>query len=348
MSFRDRLVAAWYKPRPTPLALLLLPLSVVFRAVVAGRRALFRMGVLRTARLPVPVIVVGNVTAGGTGKTPLALALADALAVRGMHPGIVSRGYGGRHAQQHDAPHLVTRGDDPADVGDEPLLYASRGFPCAIGRDRVAAARLLLRREHGVDVLISDDGLQHYALGRDVEIAVVDGARGIGNGRMIPAGPLREPASRLAEVALVVITETPGGAAHVPREVPRDARLFVQRLVPDASLYRVGDPGTAKPVESFAGMRVHAVAGIGHPQRFFATLERLGLAVSPHAFPDHHPFSPVDLALPGHAPIVMTAKDAVKCRRFADARCWYLPVRAQVDAEFIDCVEKLIRGPEAP
>jgi tetraacyldisaccharide 4'-kinase len=348
MRFRDRLVAAWYRPSLTPLSAVLLPLAAVFRGVVAARRALFRTGVLKTVRVGVPVVVVGNVTVGGTGKTPLALALADSLAVRGLHPGIVSRGYGGRHSEQHDAPVVVTRDDDPADVGDEPLLYASRGFPVAIGRDRAAAAELLLRRERDVDVLISDDGLQHYRLGRDVEIAVVDGARGLGNGRMMPAGPLREPASRLREVALVVVTETPEGVVRVPPEVPKDANLFVQRLAPDASLYRVGDPGTARPVESFAGARVHAVAGIGHPQRFFATLERLGLAVTPHAFPDHHAFTPVDLALPGAAPIVMTAKDAVKCRRFADARCWYLPVRSQIDAELTDCVEKLIRGPEAP
>jgi tetraacyldisaccharide 4'-kinase len=348
MRFRDRLVAAWYRPSLTPLSAALLPLSIAFRIVVAARRALYRRGVLKTVHVGVPVVVVGNITVGGTGKTPLALALADSFAVRGRHPGIVSRGYGGRHAQQNDPPVVVTREDDPADVGDEPLLYASRGFPVAIGRDRAAAAQLLLRRHPQVDVLISDDGLQHYGLDRDVEIVVVDGARGLGNGRMIPAGPLREPASRLREAELVVVTETPDGVANAPPEAAHDVPRFVQRLVPDASLYRVGDPGTARPVTSFAGTRAHAVAGIGHPQRFFSTLEQLGLSITPHAFPDHHAFTPVDLALPGHAPIVMTAKDAVKCRRFADARCWYLPVRSHIEPELTDLVEKLIRGPEAP
>jgi tetraacyldisaccharide 4'-kinase len=348
MRFRDRLVAAWYRPGITPLAVALWPSSLPFRVAVALRRALYRAGVLKSVHVRAPVIVVGNVTAGGTGKTPLALALAESLAVRAWHPGIVSRGYGGRHAAQREAPVLVTREDDPVDVGDEPLLYARQGFPVAIGADRVAAAQCLLREHPEVDVVISDDGLQHHGLARDVEIAVIDGARGLGNGFAIPAGPMREPASRLAEVAAVVVTQTPDGVADIPPEVPVDARRFVQRLVPDASLYCVADPGIVKPVTAVAGERVHAIAGIGHPDRFFATLERLGLRVTPHPFPDHHAFSPSDIALPGPQAIVMTAKDAVKCRRFADARCWYLPVRSQVDAELTDLVERLIRGPEAP
>lgn len=348
MSFRDRLVAAWYAPRLLPLAALLLPLSWLFAPVVAIRRALYRVGVLRVARVPVAVVVVGNITAGGTGKTPLALALAEALAVRGLHPGVVSRGYGGRHAAQGDPPIVVTREDDPIDVGDEPLLFAARGFPVAIGRARAGAAQVLLGAHPEVNVLIADDGLQHYRLARDVEIALIDGARGFGNGRMIPAGPLREPVARLADVAAIVVTESPEGAAVVPSGLPADVPVFVQRLVPDTSLYRVADPGSIRPIAEFAGEQVHAIAGIGHPERFFTTLERLGLVVTRLPFPDHHSFVPSDLALPGAKTIVMTAKDAVKCRAFADTRCWYLPVSAEIDAGLIDRVEKAIRGPEAP
>ncbi len=348
MSFRDRLVAAWYSPRLAPLAALLLPLSWLFALIVALRRALYRIGVLHSVRTPVAVVVVGNITAGGTGKTPLALALAEALAVRGLHPGAVSRGYGGRHAAQGDPPMVVAREDDPCDVGDEPLLFAARGFPVAIGRDRAGAAQVLLGAHPQVDVLIADDGLQHYRLARDVEIAVIDGARGVGNGRMLPAGPLREPVARLANVAAIVVTESPEGVAGIPSGVPQDVPVFVQRLVLGTSLYRVADPGNMRPIAEFAGEHVHAIAGIGYPERFFVTLERLGLDVTRHPFPDHHAFLPSDLALPGAKTIVMTAKDAVKCRPFADARCWYLPISAELDEGLIDLVEKTIRGPEAP
>jgi len=207
---RERLEAAWYAPRLAPLATLLLPLSWLFAAVVALRRWLYRRGALRSARLPVPVVVIGNVTVGGTGKTPLVIALARALAERGRHPGIVSRGYGASGA----APREVTAGAEPADVGDEPLLLAAAGAPVFVARDRAAAARALLAAHPACDVVLADDGLQHYALARDVEVVVVDGTRGFGNGRLLPSGPLREPASRAdaADAVVTLVADAPGHA----------------------------------------------------------------------------------------------------------------------------------------
>ena len=199
MTLARRVAAAWYAPRLTLLAALLWPLSLLYRGVVAVRRALFRVGILSSHRLPVPVVVVGNITVGGAGKTPLVGALAEWLAGRGYRPGIVSRGYGG---SARDA-RAVASGDDPRVVGDEPLLFAALGFPVWIGRDRVAAARGLLAAHPECNVLLTDDGLQHYALARTMEIVAIDAARGVGNGLMLPAGPLREPVSRLRSVDAV-------------------------------------------------------------------------------------------------------------------------------------------------
>lgn len=335
MTFADRVVAAWYTPRLTPLAALLWPLSVVFRAAVALRRALFRAGVLRSQRLPVPVVVVGNVTVGGAGKTPLTCALAAALAQRGFHPGIVSRGYGGNAT----AARAVARADDPREVGDEPLILAATGFPVWIGRDRVAAAGGLLAAHPECDVLLCDDGLQHYRLARTVEVAVVDAARGLGNGLALPAGPLREPASRLAEVdavvRLVARGDTPatGGWGHT---TAMTYEPLPWRNLVDAA--RAADPA------EWRGREVHAVAGIGHPQRFFELVRMLGIAAIEHALPDHHAFTVADLAYPAAAAILMTQKDAVKCAGIADARCWYLPLSAVLDPALPALVENKIRG----
>jgi tetraacyldisaccharide 4'-kinase len=309
----------WY--RRSPAHAFLLPLSALFAAVVFVRRALFRTGLLRGKRLPVPVIVVGNITVGGSGKTPLVLWLARFLVENGFRPGIVCRGYGGTAR----GPQPVSPGADPAVVGDEPALLAARaGVPVWIGSARVAAAEALLAAHPDCNVIVSDDGLQHYALRRDLEIAVVDGARGFGNGWLLPAGPLREPVSRLAEVGLVVVNgdTLPGG-------VPAGAARM--RLAGDR-LHNLRDPTKQRSAQSFAGQSVHAVAGIGDPGRFFRHLQALGLAVNPHPFPDHHAFRPVDLEIAGTDSIVMTEKDAVKCRAFGSDRCWVLPVEAQVDA----------------
>jgi tetraacyldisaccharide 4'-kinase len=304
----------WY--RTSALSLALWPASVAFRGVVAARRALFRAGVLHAERLPVPVVVVGNLVVGGSGKTPLTLWIADALRARGLAPGIVSRGYGGT---EH-GPVAVPSGGDYRRYGDEPVLMAEAGpSPVWIARRRAAAGRALLAAHPECDVILCDDGLQHYALARDVEIAVVD-ARGHGNGFMLPAGPLREPAAR--RVDAIVGHDAPG--------------RFAMHLVP-AGLRRVAD-GAEVPLASLAGKRLHALAAIGHPQRFFDTLGSLGLAFTPHAFPDHHAFSAADLAFPDCDATLMTAKDAVKCRALGRGDLFALHVAAEVDPALADFI----------
>jgi tetraacyldisaccharide 4'-kinase len=239
--------------------------------------------------------------------------LTEWLAARGWRPGIVGRGYRGRSATW---PRNVTRDSDPAEVGDEPVLLARRtGVPLWVGPDRVAAARALVAAGD-CDVIVSDDGLQHYALARNIEIAVLDGRRRLGNGRCLPSGPLREPPERLDSVDAVVVN----GAAR-PGEYAMHLRL--------ADAENLADAQRSRTLESFRGNAVHGVAGIGNPQRFFDQLRDRGIQVTAHPFPDHHPFTPEDLMIPGADPILMTEKDAVKCRRFATPRCWVIPARAE-------------------
>jgi tetraacyldisaccharide 4'-kinase len=334
IRFSDRLVAAWYAPSLTSLTLALTPFTALFVVLTSLRRALYRAGVLRTERVAVPVVVVGNITAGGSGKTPLVAALARALAERGFRPAIVSRGYGRRESGAQ--PLLVAPTSDPAAVGDEPLLLARAGWPVAVAADRAAAVRALLANEANCDVVLCDDGLQHYGLARDVEVAVVDGARGFGNGWRLPAGPLRERRARLADVDAVVVLD---GAAAKLRDV--HAPLYTMTLQPK-HLRRVGAPGGERAIADFAGSRVHAVAGIGNPDRFFAQLAAFGLHIDAHPFPDHHAFVAADIAFEDAAPVVMTEKDAVKCEPFADDRCWYLPVEASIEPALAERIaEKL-------
>lgn len=338
MAFRDRLVAAWYAPRITALAALLMPISWLYGLLVAARRALYRSGLLRCARVGPPVVVVGNITVGGAGKTPLVIALAEALRGRGRRPGIVSRGHGGNAQGARE----VRAGDDPAVVGDEPLLLAATGCPVWIGRDRAGAARGLHEAHGECDVVLSDDGLQHYRLARDFEIAVVDATLGLGNRLLLPAGPLREPVSRLDEVDAVVRLVADRSSAMATRRhgdfVMTHAPAGFRNLV-DRS--QVADP------DSWQKGSIHAVAGIGNPQRFFDLLATLGIDAIPHAFPDHHVFVPGDLDFPGAQAILMTAKDAVKCTRFADARWYALEIRAVVDAALVDLVLERIDGRQA-
>ena len=263
----------------TALTRVLAPLSLLFGVVVFVRRALYRLRLLPVTRIGIPVIVVGNINAGGSGKTPLVLWIAKFLEAAGWRPGIVSRGYGGRIAAHGEPPVEVSIASDPAAVGDEPLLLARRsGCPVWVGADRVAACRALRTQHPECNVLVLDDGLQHYRLGRDIEIAVVD-ARGFGNGYLFPAGPLREPVSRLAAVDAVVSNGAANGKGYAMRTVGR--RLV---MLTDAS--RVVDAA------ELGSKRVHAVAGIGDPARFFRHLEALGLEVVPHPFPDHHALPP--------------------------------------------------------
>jgi tetraacyldisaccharide 4'-kinase len=323
-SFPER---HWY--RLSWLSLAAAPLAAAFGAAVIARRFAFRAGWLRAEHLPVPVVVVGNLVAGGTGKTPLVLWLVDALRARGFRPGIVSRGYRGANA----VPQEVAPAGVAERFGDEPVLLAGRSdVPVWIGRDRAAAGQRLLAAHPECDVLVCDDGLQHYRLARDFEIAVED-ERGSGNGLLLPAGPLREPASRPVDAVVL------NGA------LPR-AGTFAMRLEP-AGLRRVADPGPVVPVDSLRGKRLHAVAGIGNPRRFFATLEGLGLVFTPHAFPDHHAFAARDLDYPDCDAVLMTEKDAVKCRRFARADLFALRVEARVDDRLADSIAARIRGRQA-
>jgi tetraacyldisaccharide 4'-kinase len=283
--------------------------------------------------------VVGNITVGGAGKTPLVAALAQALAARGRHPGLLSRGYGRRTHHVRE----VRPGDDPRDVGDEPLILAASGFPLVVGGDRVAAARSLLRAHPGVDVLISDDGLQHYALARDVEIAVVDAVRGLGNRLLLPAGPLREPASRLGSVDALVWRSAPGKRAPARGQ----ANEFVASYEP-LPWVNVRDPALAFDQTLLADPASVAIAGIADPASFFATLRELGFRGETRAFADHHAYARGDVAFARAPAILMTQKDAVKCRAFADARMWMLPIRARVEPALVDFVLEKIDGPKAP
>lgn len=319
MAIADDLQASWYGDQPPPWWTR--PLAALYGAVTGVRRALYRAGWLRSTRLPVPVIVVGNLVAGGAGKTPLTIALVRALRERGRQPGVVSRGYGGSAR----TPTLLDAQADPRVVGDEPALIRARtGSPVAVGADRVTAARLLLAQ--GVDVIVADDGLQHYPLARDVEMCVVDGERRFGNGRMLPAGPLREPVSRLDAVDFRVCN---GG-------VPQ-AGEYAMRLVLGAAL-ALAEPARMQPLASFVGQRVHAVAGIGHPPRFFRALRDVGLDVIEHPFPDHHRYTADDLAFGDGLPVLMTEKDTVKCRGFAAANWWSVPVSAELPPAFFDAI----------
>lgn len=327
----------WY--RITPLHAVLFPLSLAFRAAVTVRRALYALGIARAARLPVPVVVVGNITVGGTGKTPLTLWLTRFLAEHGRAPGIVTRGYGGALV----APRRVFADSDPFACGDEAVLLARRGGrPVWAGADRAATARALLAAHPECDVVVSDDGLQHYALARAAEIVVLDGARRCGNGLLLPAGPLREPLSRLAAVDALVVNGAPGQEAFGAPGVPADRR-FTMTLA-GAVFYNLRDPRRKATREQFPRQRLHAVAGIGDPQRFFRHLEGLGLGFLAHPFPDHHAFGPADLAFAECDAVIMTEKDAVKCERFCDEKCWALAVDAQVDPRLGQLILQRLAG----
>ncbi len=306
----------WY--RPNPVKWLLWPLSGIYRIIVELRRLSYHFGIKPVTTLPLPVVVVGNLTAGGTGKTPFVIWLAGELQARGYRVGIVSRGYGG-HAEEW--PQQVQPGSDPALVGDEPVLLArSTGCAVTVGPDRVEAARALLAAVQ-VDVLLADDGLQHHALGRAMEIVVVDGERGLGNGFCLPAGPLREPRGRLSRVDAVVVNGGSWGHAGVFR-----ARPVAQRLVQVAG-------SAQKSLQEFRDTVVHAVAGIGNPQRFFDLLEDADLDVLPHPLPDHAKLASTDLEFDDSWPVLVTEKDAVKCKDFAQENVWCVPIKLEFDAQ---------------
>jgi tetraacyldisaccharide 4'-kinase len=323
----------WYeKPQPNPV---LTPFEALFRQVVKLRRWLYRQGLKRVSHFPVPIIVVGNLTVGGTGKTPLVIWLAQFLREKGFKPGIVSRGYGASLGRR---PLQVSENSDAHAVGDEPVLIVRRtGCPVFVFPERAEAAKVLLERTD-CDIILSDDGLQHYALSRDLEIAVVDGVRRFGNGRCLPAGPLREPVERLNSVDLRIYSgKTP------PNE-------YGMSLVGEMAV-NVQDEGLKKPLRSFAGIALCAIAGIGNPKGFFSHLRNFGLEFDWREFPDHHKYRSEDLGFAQSHPVLMTEKDAVKCRAFATANFWYVPVEARLPTKFGENLLTLLKakcnGPKA-
>ncbi|SRR5579883_737821 len=324
MSFSESMQRRWYEDRPPPWWTS--PIAALYGAATRIRRALYRRGWLRSERLPVPVIVVGNITIGGAGKTPLVIAMVEALRARGFKPGVVSRGYGG----SANAPMLINGNPDPRVTGDEPALIKLRtNAPVAIGRERPAAARLLLDQE--VDVIVADDGLQHYALARDIETCVIDGTRRFGNRRLLPSGPLREPLSRLREMDFTVCN---GGQ-------PQHDEIAMRLVAHDARNLR---DGSSRALAKFANQRVHAIAGIGHPQRFFETLRARGIDPVEHAIADHHAYTARDLEFNDTLPVLMTEKDAVKCRAFAKGNWWSVPVSAELPERFFDAIAERLRA----
>jgi len=321
------LTDSWYKAHP--LRWLLLPLSFLYRLVVFVRKHAYQRDILTRHKMPVPVIIVGNISVGGTGKTPFVIWLAEQLKQAGFKPGIISRGYGGKAPSY---PFAVLPDTDAKYAGDEPLLMRRRtDCPVVVDPNRSQAAVHLLSHHH-CNVIISDDGLQHYALQRDIEITLVDGNRRFGNKLCLPAGPLREPMSRLSSVDFVVYN---GGESNQPYQMQLDATEWIN----------LADSNKRLPVNAFADSEVHAIAGIGHPQRFFDLLCDYKMIVHPHAFDDHHAFSASDLNFADDLPLLMTEKDAVKCQPYAQAGHWYLPVSARIDIALLDAIVKKLKDP---
>jgi len=322
MSPSERaLTEIWYGKSSA--AMWLQPLASLYGAVTGARRGLYASGVLPSFKVGRPVVVVGNLTVGGTGKTPLVAWLAERLVERRLSVGILSRGYGGGG----EGPRNVELTSDWREVGDEPLLLRQRtNCRTVVSPDRVAGARALIERR--VDVILADDGLQHLRLARDCEVIVIDGARGFGNGRLLPAGPLRDPISQLERADLIVVN---GAATHpsLAAVAPLLETRGVQMMLVPGNVIPLDGRRSARTLDDFRKQHVHAVPGIGNPARFFADLRARGLEVVEHAFGDHHPFAATDLEFGDGAPVLMTEKDAVKCRAFANDRLWYVPVTAR-------------------
>jgi len=308
----------WYQPvDQVPFGLKIL--SQLFAGVSVLRRFSYQYFSSRVYRAPLPVIVVGNIFVGGTGKTPLVIALAELLKKQNKAAGIISRGYGGKAKQW---PQKVTAQSDAELVGDEPVLIATRtACPMVVGPNRKLAIEMLLAENPQLDVIISDDGLQHYAMARDMECVVIDGDRRFGNGLLLPAGPLREKQSRLQHVDFCISN----GLAQ--------AGEFAMNLQLN-QVYSLNNPAQKKSLQWFAGQKVHAIAGIGHPERFFKALQNNDIQVSPCAFPDHHHYIAENLRFEDGAAILMTEKDAVKCQQFHADNAWVVPVTAQLDKNF--------------
>lgn len=323
----------------------LMPFSGLFGLLSATRRRLYDNGIWRSVDIGRPVLVVGNITVGGTGKTPITLWLAERLKNYGMRPGIVSRGYRGRLGRQ---PVRVMPDSDPAIVGDEALLMERRQIcPVVVHPDRVAAARFLLQLD--CNVIVADDGLQHFRLERLHEIAVLDGTRGFGNGYLLPAGPLRESVGRLSTVDRIFVQQE-AERHSVPGKLPDNVPTASFELVP-AEVLNVVDSRRVT-LDEFRGRKVHAVAAIGNPGRFFRLLQKYGIDVIPHAHRDHAKLTASDLQFDDELDVLMTEKDAVKVAGAATNNCWYVTVNVQFTdgdtLEWLDEVYREMTGREAP
>lgn len=324
MAYSGLLESVWYGRHP--LSTMIAPLGWCYRFSMSLRHLAYKSGILTSHNISVPIIIVGNIVAGGTGKTPLVIWLAKYLKDKGYQPGIVSRGYKSKVKQW---PQQVRKDSSPDLVGDEPVLLARHSdCPVSIAPNRYAAAYALIEYKQ-VNIIICDDGLQHHALGRDIEIAVIDGERRHGNGRCLPAGPLRESVSRLKSVDMIVCN----GDANRGE--------FTMKYVPQP-LCAVGDNDKTCIIEQFRDQTVHAVAGIGNPGRFFSYLRSAGLNVIRHEFPDHYNFRRKDIFFDDGLAVIMTEKDAVKCERFATDQCWFLPVSVAMPATFQHRLEVLL------
>ena len=307
---------------------LLVPFACFYGGVVRVRKMAYELGVLNVFRARVPVLVVGNVSVGGTGKTPLTIWLASKLTDFGFKPGIVCGGYRG-HAKSW--PQQVRADSDNYVVGDEAIILAANtSVPVVAGPDRVKSIRALLEK-HDIDLVLCDDGMQHYALARDIEIAVINGVRRLGNGKLLPAGPLRESRKRLREVDMIVCNGIPARGEFAMKYKAEELR-------------KVGTEDQGVLVKNFDEKHVHAVAGIGNPESFFSLLESLGFLLEKHVFPDHHNFEERDIAFGDDKPILMTEKDAVKCARLDNQNMWYLPLNIELSSAFEDRLKSILKG----
>ncbi len=326
MSFSFWLQAQWKKRGIY--ALLMFPLSILYCVVMSLRREAYESGLIKTHQIKLPVIVVGNLSVGGTGKTPLVIWIASKLAERGLRPAVISRGYGGR---AKEFPFVVYPHTPAALAGDEPVMIArTLGCPVVIDPDRVAAANWLVDNNL-CDVIISDDGLQHLALGRDLEIAVITSEQIAGNGFCLPAGPLREGSGRLKSIDVVI-----------SRQQGSELTPHFMNLHP-GECARLDNPAMRLPLSAFWKTPVHAIAGIGNPEGFFESLRTAGLEIIPHAFPDHYDYTPVDISFSDGLPVLMTEKDAVKCTEFANRNCWAVTVSVEVDEGILGIIIKKIK-----
>lgn len=305
----------------------LVPLAWVYEFLMNCRRKLYQCGIFYSKKFPIPVIVVGNITTGGTGKTPLVMHIVELLSKQGWQPGIVTSGYKGNHKK----PEEVSKNSNPKLVGDEALVLANRlACPIVVGRKRVEALQTLLEKAQ-VNIVVTDDGLQHYALQRDIEIAVIDGKRRFGNGYCLPAGPLREPKNRLSKVDFIV-----NNGENRQGEYPME---YIA-----GKIYRAKNTKEQQSIDSFRGKTVHAVAGIGNPTRFFELLTRHGINLIPHAYPDHHAFSSKDIHFNDNLPVFLTEKDVVKCFSFVSDHHWVIPIEVAIDPLFDERLLTAIKG----